>query len=261
MAEGCETGRDASAPGSVRFASYNIHRAVGTDRRQDSARISAVIGELQADVIGLQEVDWHHDHDDEPSQFEYLAHLPGYLAFPGPNLRDHRGHYGNLLLTRLSVLRARRIDLSQPGREPRGAIDVDLDVDGDPLRVIVTHLGLGARERRRQVARLRDEISRRPTQPTLLLGDFNEWIPGSPTLRPLLRLCAAAACPATYPSGRPFLALDRILACAFPDMPPVRPYASPLARLASDHLPLVAEIATSAITAGNRRGRRAETPA
>jgi len=229
----------------MRFASYNIHRAIGKDRRKDSARISAVIGELKADVIGLQEVDWHHDHDDGTSQFDYLAHLPGYLAFAGPNLRDHRGHYGNLLLSRLPMRQARRVDLSEANREPRGAIDVDLDAGGACLRLIVTHLGLGARERWRQAARLGSAVRRRG-QPTLLLGDFNEWIPGSPTLHPLLKLCMATAVPATYPSFRPFLALDRILACGFSSPPPVRTHASPLARQASDHLPVVSEFRGSA---------------
>ena len=231
----------------MRFASYNIHRAIGKDRRRDSARISTVIGELQADVIGLQEVDWHHDHDDGASQFEYLAHMPGYLSFAGPNLRDHRGHYGNLLLTRLPMQRTRRMDLSEPNREPRGAIDADLDVGGACLRLIVTHLGLGTWERRRQTARLEEAVARRPGQPTLLIGDFNEWIPGSPTLRPLLKLCTTAAMPATYPAICPFLALDRILACGFSSAPRVRTHASPLARQASDHLPVVSEFEGGAI--------------
>lgn len=232
----------------MRVATYNIHRAIGIDRRQDAARISAVIGELQADVIGLQEVDWHHDHDDVTSQFEYLAHLPGYLAIPDPILRDHRGHYGNLLLTRLAVLEVRRMDLSEPNREPRGAIDVDLEVGGKALRIIVTHLGLGTRERRRQATRLCEAMSRRPGQPTLLLGDFNEWIPGNPTLRPLLTLCGTTANPATYPSFRPVLALDRILACACPSVHRVKSHTTPLARKASDHLPLLADVEAGALS-------------
>lgn len=226
----------------MRFASYNIHRAVGSDRRRDAARISAVISELRVDVIGLQEVDWQHDHEDETSQFEYLADLPGYIALPGPNLRDHRGHYGNLLLTRVAPGEVRRMNLSEPKREPRGAIDVDLDFGNEGLRVIVTHLGLGMRERWRQAAKLRDAVARRPDQPTLLLGDFNEWLPGNPTLRPLLRVCGATANPATYPSVRPIFALDRILTCALSDPPLVVSHASPLARKASDHLPLVTEV-------------------
>jgi len=225
----------------MRLASYNIHRAVGVDRRRDSARVGAVIGELRADVIGLQEVDWQHDHTVETSQFEYLTYLPEYVAIAGPNLRDHRGHYGNLLLSRFTVREVRRMDLSEPNREPRGAIDVDLDTRGEPVRVIVTHLGLGLGERRRQAARLRDAISDRPGHPTLLLGDFNEWIPGSPTLRPLLGRCGMTAAPSTYPSFWPVLSLDRIIACAFRSAPHIKRHNSPLARKASDHLPLLAQ--------------------
>ncbi|MGF1612226.1 MAG: endonuclease/exonuclease/phosphatase family protein [Kiloniellales bacterium] len=233
-------------PLPLRVASYNIHRAVGSDRRRDTHRIAAVIRELDADVIGLQEVDWHHDHSDPETQFEYLAHLPGFQAVAGANLRDHRGHYGNLLLTRLAVARVRRIDLSQSRRERRGAIEVELGEKGWRLRVIVTHLGLGLRERWRQAARLHEIIADRPGQPTLLLGDFNEWLPGNPSLGPLRRLCHAAACPASYPSVRPILALDRILACAMPWPLSIRAHATPLARKASDHLPIVADIGAGA---------------
>lgn len=236
-----------TAEHSVRVASYNIHRAVGNDRRRNLARISAVIGELQADVIGLQEVDWRHYDENRASQFEYLVDLPGYRAIAGANLRDHRGHYGNLLLTRLPVLASRRIDLSEPNREPRGAIDVDLDVCDGRLRVLVTHLGLGPRERGRQVMRLQEAVGERPGQPTLLIGDFNEWIPSSPTLRPLLTHCVATTSLATFPAFRPILPLDRIFACAFPFVPRIVVHRSPLARLASDHLPLTTEIDTSTI--------------
>jgi len=229
-------------PNVLRVASYNVHRAVGTDRRRDPARIAAVISELRADLVGLQEVDWRHDDTDQGSQFEYLAHLPGYEAVAGPNLRDHRGHYGNLLLTRLAVQRVRRVDLSESRREPRGAIDVDLAAGRRALRVIVTHLGLGPRERWRQAARLRDLVRQELGRPTLLLGDFNDWLPAAPTLRPLLGLCGATTAPASYPAFWPCLALDRILAWAFEMPPSVRGHASALARKASDHLPLVAEV-------------------
>lgn len=232
---------------ALRVASYNIHRAVGTDRRQDSARIAAVIAEMEADIIGLQEVEWQHDHGSDESQFEYLTHLPGYRAIAGPNIRDHRGHYGNVLLTRLPARQVRQVDLSEPKREPRGAIDVEFGKASADLRVIVTHFGLGTRERWRQAMRLRDVISERPAVPTLILGDLNDWLPGNPTLRPLLRLCDSTPRPASYPSSWPVLALDRILAFGLPSKPDVRAHASPLARAASDHLPITATITTSGV--------------
>lgn len=235
------------APAALRVASYNIHRAVGTDRRQDTQRIAKVIAELEADIVGLQEVEWTHDHTDEASQFEYLAHLPGYRAVAGPNIRDHRGHYGNLLLTRLPVHQVRQVDLSESRREPRGAIDVEIGGPEASLRVIVTHLGLGVWERWRQAARLQELVSERSGQPTLLLGDFNDWLPGSPTLRPLVKLCQANAPLASYPSAWPLLALDRILIHALPVEPDIRIHASRLARRASDHLPVTATLPPSAL--------------
>jgi endonuclease/exonuclease/phosphatase family metal-dependent hydrolase len=224
---------------ALRVASYNIHRAIGTDRRRDAGRIGAVIGELRADIIGLQEVDWH---DDIHWQVEYLTHLPGYQAVTGANIRDHRGEYGNLLLTRVAVHEVRRIDLSMTRREPRGAIDVDVDYGGKWLRVLVTHFGLRIRERWRQATRLRQALSNRPDQPTVLLGDLNDWIPGSPSLWPLLRICRSFGCAATYPSTCPMFALDRILGRGLPTPISIRPHASALAREASDHLPIIAEI-------------------
>ncbi|MCP5365127.1 MAG: endonuclease/exonuclease/phosphatase family protein [Hyphomicrobiales bacterium] len=226
----------------LRVATYNVHRGVGSDRRRDLGRIAAVIGEIDADIIGLQEVDWRHDHTDESGRFELLSHLPGYRAVAGPNMRDHRGHYGNLLLTRLDVQQVRLVDLGPSNREPRGAIDADFHVCGENLRVIVTHLGLGLLERWRQAKRLRDIVSGRMHHPTVLLGDLNEWLPGSPTLRPLLGICQSTARPASYPSCWPAVSLDRILTHAVKPQPAVRAHDTRIARKASDHLPIVADL-------------------
>jgi endonuclease/exonuclease/phosphatase family metal-dependent hydrolase len=227
---------------ALRVASYNIHRAIGTDRRRDVGRIGAVIGELGADIIGLQEVDWH---DDVHWQVEYLTHLPGYQAVTGANIRDHRGEYGNLLLTRPAVHEVRRIDLSMTRREPRGAIDADVDYGGKRLRVLVTHFGLRICERWRQAVRLRQALSERPDGATVLLGDFNDWSPGSLSLRPLLGMCRQSGAAATYPSRRPLFALDRILVRGLPPPSGFRAHASALARQASDHLPVIAQIHVS----------------
>jgi len=229
-------------PNRLRFASYNVHRAVGSDRRRDLGRIAAVIGEVDADIVGLQEVDWQHDHNEEGARFELLSHLPGYQTVAGPNMRDHRGHYGNVLLTRVDVEEVRLVDFGPSKREPRGAIDVDCNVRGERLRIIVTHLGLGLLERWRQATRLRDIVSDRPGYPTVLLGDFNEWLRGSPTLRPLLEVCQTTAHPASYPSCWPIFSLDRILTHAVFSRPSARRHDTSLARKASDHLPVVADV-------------------
>lgn len=227
---------------ALRVATYNIHRAIGTDHQRNPARIAGVLGELRADVVGLQEVDWHDEPGRRHAQFEYLANLPGYSAVAGPNLRDHRGHYGNLLLTRLPIRAVRLHDLSLDGREPRGAVDVDLALGAGSLRVIVTHLGLRAGERWRQAWALRRLLQQTPDRATVLLGDLNDWLPGSPTVRPLLTLCGHRRHPRTFPSRRPLLALDRILTRALPMPKPPVAHRSATACVASDHLPVVADL-------------------
>ncbi len=226
-----------------RAASYNIHRTVGPDRRHDPQRVAQVIREVGAPVIGLQEVNWRPEQElGGESQAEFLAHLPGYEAIAGSNLIEHRGHYGNMLLTRYPVLAVRRHSILYRAREPRGVVDVSLDIAGQRLRVMVTHFGLSLRERRFQANRLVELIAQAAPEPVLLLGDLNDWIWGSPTIAPLLAACDPTRAPASFPSVWPLFALDRIVTWRVGA--PLRVYAhrSATARWASDHLPVVAEI-------------------
>ncbi|HMB11595.1 endonuclease/exonuclease/phosphatase family protein [Saliniramus sp.] len=224
-------------------ASYNIHRTVGSDRRHDPQRVAQVIRQVGAPVIGLQEVNWRPERElGGESQAEFLAHLPGYESIAGSNLIEHRGHYGNMLLTRYPVLAVQRHSILYKAREPRGVVDVTLDIAGQHLRVMVTHFGLSLRERRFQANRLVEIITQAAPEPVLLLGDLNDWIPGSPSIAPLLAGCDPTRSPASFPSAWPLFALDRIVTWRVGS--PLRVYAhrSTLARWASDHLPVVAEI-------------------
>ena len=113
----------------------------------------------------------------------YLAAVTGLQAVPGPAVERRNGHYGNVLLTSAQVLAVNKLDLSYPGREPRGAIDADLDIDGETVRVVVTHLGLLPAERRFQVRKLIAALSEQRTRTVILLSDFNEWLPTGRSLR------------------------------------------------------------------------------
>src|SRR5437763_1299425 len=129
----------------IRIASYNIHGCVGVDRRFAPRRIAAVIAELDADIVALQEVESRRMGI---NTLELLAAETGYDAIAGPVVVHANGDFGNGLLTRHEAVVVRRIDLGVARREPRGAIDVDLTVDGHPLRVLAAHLGLMPGERR-----------------------------------------------------------------------------------------------------------------
>src|SRR3954463_4599295 len=105
----------------LRIASYNVHGCVGTDGRKDAARIAEVIRELECDTIGLQEVDYRLD---------YIAGRLGMQAVPGLTLVRHGGSFGNVLLKKRKILEVPRRALGYGRREPRNALDVDLDVSG-----------------------------------------------------------------------------------------------------------------------------------
>jgi len=152
------------------------------------------------------------------------------------------GHYGNGLLTRFPVTAIRRLDLSVPGREPRGALDVDLDMDGVALRVIVTHFGLRATERRAQVQGLLTILSKEPDRPVVVMGDFNEWSRKGPVVRMLDSALGASAAVPSFPSCWPVWSLDRIWVRPRRLVRSCRTHTSLASRLASDHLPVVVTI-------------------
>jgi len=228
----------------LRVASYNIHECVGGDGARDPARIAAVLREIDADVVGLQEVDARPSATSASMQMQYLASTLGYHAVSGPTLVRAGGEYGNALLTRRPVLDVRQIDLTVYRREPRGALDVDLDVEGTSVRVVVTHLGLLPGERRKQVRRLLDLLGDggRRAEVVVLCGDINEWFAVGRPLRWLhARLGRTAGLP-TFPAAFPVFALDRIWVHPHTALVTMAPHASAAARQASDHLPLTADI-------------------
>lgn len=221
-------------------ATYNVHGCIGRDARFAPERTLGVLRELDADVIALQELRWKPDE-----ALHLLADFGerlGYAALAGPTLMRADGHYGNALLTRLGVRDIARIDLSLPGREPRGALDVRLDAGGGVLRVFATHLGLPPSERRVQMRQLLALMGEHGAAPLILMGDLNEWFLWGSPLRWLRRHFGRTPAPATFPAAWPMFALDRIWVEPRELLGAVRAHASRLARAASDHLPLRAEL-------------------
>jgi endonuclease/exonuclease/phosphatase family metal-dependent hydrolase len=232
----------APATCALTVASYNVHRCIGADGRHDPDRVAAVLRELDADVVGLQEVASRFGAPGAVDQLAYLARALGYHAIAGPTLRQRRGHCGNALLTRRPVLGLDQIDLTRAGREPRGAIDAQLGVGADVVRVLVTHLGLHWRDRRAQVRRLLDALGEDRAGFVVVLGDINEWLPRLGCLGRLHGRLGTAPAVRTFPARRPLLALDRVWAQPHAGLLAVRAHATALARVASDHLPVSATI-------------------
>ncbi|NQE50695.1 endonuclease/exonuclease/phosphatase family protein [Herbaspirillum rubrisubalbicans] len=226
-------------PWPLKVATYNIHGARGTDGLFSPGRIARVLQEIDADILALQEVPLGG-----ASQVDVLALLreaTGLFAVEGPTLQSPTRRYGNAVLSRYPVLATQNIDLSFGSREPRGALDADIDCHGHMLRVIATHLGLKPAERRAQIKRLLQAFDT-DQAPVILMGDVNEWFMWGRALRWLVSHFEAAPAPRTFPSRWPLFALDRIWISPRQRLLQVHVHRSPLARVASDHLPLVAHI-------------------
>jgi len=234
----------AGARPDLRVVSYNIHQCVGVDGRRDPARIAEVLRQLDADVVGLQEVDARPSLESPDSvQMDYLGRMLGLTAIPGPTIHRHDGTYGNALLTRLPVRDVRQIELTIYRREPRAALDVDLEWQGQIARVIVTHLGLLPGERRLQVKRLIAALGARHEDVVVLCGDINEWFGVGRPLRWLHARLGRAGSVRTFPSFLPLFALDRIWVSPRCRLVSVFAPRGEHTRAASDHLPLVADLA------------------
>jgi len=229
----------------VSVLSYNIHECVGSDRRRDPARIAQVIKESGAHIVGLQEVHSDSSGAEQLHQMNYLAALTGLQAVAGSAVERRNGHYGNVLLTSCKVLAVHKLDLSYLAREPRGAIDADLEIGGETVRVIVTHLGLLPAERRFQVRKLLAALAEQRTRVVMLLSDFNEWLPTGRSLRWIHTQLGKTALVRTFPSRFPIFALDRIWVSPPAALAELGCIRTPLSRLASDHLPLKATIKTT----------------
>jgi endonuclease/exonuclease/phosphatase family metal-dependent hydrolase len=229
----------------VSVLSYNIHECVGADRRRDPKRIAEIIKESGAQIVGLQEVHSDSSGEEQLHQMNYLSTLTGLQAISGPAVERRNGHYGNVLLTSCKVLAVHKLNLSYFAREPRGAIDADLDIGGETVRVIVTHLGLRPAERRFQVRKLLSALSEQRTRIVLLLSDFNEWLPTGRSLRWIHTHLGKTALVRTFPSRFPIFALDRIWVSPPAALVELCCIRTSLSRIASDHLPLRATIRTT----------------
>ena len=234
------------SPECLRVASYNVHGCVGGDGLHDPGRVAEVIAELGCDTVGLQEV----------HGIETLRARLRMQVIAGAPHTWHDRHVGNALLTRRKVLAVRHHEFGLPGCEPRSAIDADIEVGGQPLRVIVTHLGLPPAERRYQVRKLLELIRHTALEErVVVLGDINEWLPLGRPLRWMHALLGRSPAERSFPARWPLLALDRVWVRPRHSLLAFGAHRSPLATIASDHLPVKAIIASRNVVHRTLAGR------
>jgi endonuclease/exonuclease/phosphatase family metal-dependent hydrolase len=252
-----------SAP-TITVASYNVRKAIGTDRRRDPQRVLDVLHEIDADVVALQEADKRfggrgaavpHELIDEHGLYRPVhfgvKHRRVLDRMPGGDRVDallklktrNIGWHGNAILVKrhIGVLACAAIEL--PTFEPRGAVMAELLIGDEPLRVVGMHLDLSGLWRRRQIRSILDAIAARPQKMrTILMGDTNEWREAAGCLidfRPSYRLAPTGP---SFHSRHPVAALDRIIVDKDMKIEAAGVHMSPAARRASDHLPIWARL-------------------
>jgi len=242
----------------LRVVSYNIHRAIGVDRRFRPERVAEILAHHDADIVLLQEVDEGAPRSRELDLARDIAQRLGYAHWAvGHNVTLRRGRYGNATLSRFPIRRERNIDLSIDSRKRRGCQHTTIEIrDGagreHALEVFNLHLGLSATERSRQLGLLvrSDEFWSLPTESACLVGgDFNDW---RSLLHPILTEILGFHCATqengrydgairTYPSFSPRRGLDRLYARGPLRILAARSCRLRASRVASDHLPIVAD--------------------
>ncbi len=239
-----------SGGAAFRIATYNVHKCQGLDRRTSPARIAAVLAEINADIVALQEVLSIEDGAADRNQARFLANELGLHFHVGENRRLRGGAYGNVLLSRLPLAGAHNFDLTCQWRERRGCLRADVQVPGGGLlHIFNVHFGTAFVERRHQARLLISEaVLAHPeiTGPRVVLGDFNEWTYGlasrllasqlqSADIRHHLRRAR------TYPGVFPFLHLDHVYYDRSLVLERLTLHRNRTSLVASDHLPLVAD--------------------
>ncbi|SCB14863.1 endonuclease/exonuclease/phosphatase family protein [Rhizobium multihospitium] len=242
-------GSKPDRPEGTLIASYNVHKCVGADRRFDPERTSRVIHEIDADVIGLQEADTRFGERTGILDLRRLERETGLIPVPIAGVTKAHGWHGNVVLFKQGTVRdVHQINL--PGLEPRGALIAELELArGGSLRIIAAHLGLLHRSRAQQTRLIVDLMNDGSETPTILLGDLNEWRLGDRSSLNTIQNAFGPLPPAvpSFPSSLPLLALDRIMANRRGMISAVEVHDSPLARVASDHLPIKAVVSLEAL--------------
>lgn len=225
----------------LRFATYNIHKGVGTDRRRDPERIMAVLRETHADIIALQEADRRLGTREAVLSRALIDDSPWRVA-PVAKRAQSMGWHGNAILVRrdLEIDECHALDL--PTLEPRGAVCAVIGSGRRQMRVVGTHLDLSGLRRRDQVHALLGFVADHGDMPTVIMGDFNQWGQTTGAMRAFGDTWHHVIPGPSYPSRAPIARLDRIVHCGRFHAGRSQVHHSALAAVASDHLPVWSDL-------------------
>ena len=223
-------------------ASYNIHKAVGVDRRRDAGRIVAVLREIDADIIALQEADLRFGQRASVLPRALLDDTP-WQAVPVAKRPRSLGWHGNAILVRrdMDIIGSEALDL--PMLEPRGAACAEIGHGKGAFRVVGTHLDLSGVRRSDQIRSILAHLHQaHPDMPEIMLGDFNQWSSRNGAMRVFDARWTVLSPGPSFPSQRPVARLDRIALSPQWEVISHGVHHSALSAQASDHLPIWATI-------------------
>ena len=229
----------------IKVASYNMHKGVGLDRRRSPDRILAVLREIDADVIALQEADRRFGTRARVIPPHLIEEQSDWQAIELGARAASMGWHGNALLVRKGASVDSCGPIHLPALEPRGAVQADVTLaGGHRLRIVGMHLDLSGLWRRRQARAVMAHIDGcSHPRPTVLMGDLNEWSKAAGCLRDFSRHYRFAATGPSFHTSRPIVRLDRIMVSPDLTVTACGVHASAAARRASDHLPIWATLA------------------
>ncbi|MCX9145884.1 endonuclease/exonuclease/phosphatase family protein [Erythrobacter sp. WG] len=241
---------------TLKVASYNIHKGVGTDRRRDPARILNVLNEVDADVVCLQEADLRFGTRASVLPRFLIEGHTDYEPVPLDVQHDSMGWHGNAILVRRGIAVESHDILHIPCLEPRGVVTATLDVGGAQLCVFGMHLDLSGLWRVRQARAIAAlAATARAERATVLMGDLNEWRSVAGCFREFGKHFALLDPGPSFPSRRPLGRLDRIMHCERLTPTDCGVHRSALAANASDHLPVWAEFRMGSASGADRASR------
>ncbi len=224
-------------------ASYNIRKAIASDRRRRPDRILEILCDLDADIVALQEADRRFGSRASALPLNMLAEHSPYKPVPFDVRPGSIGWHGNALLVRKSAEIVHHAHLHLPALEPRGAVLADIRLNGAEVRVIGMHLDLSGLWRRRQAHAVLAHLDAQPTRlPTVMMGDLNEWRRSGGCLHDFAQHHRIVPTGPSFHARQPIARLDRIIVSAGVSVEETGVHSSLAARTASDHLPIWARL-------------------